>query len=43
MMLARKGSHSKLEEGPRILKYAGPRIPITETHGGVAMKKALLG
>jgi hypothetical protein len=41
MTLARKGHHSKLEEGPRILEYSGPRIFISEIHGGVAMKKAL--
>ena len=31
---------SRVEEGPAILDYAGPRIPIRELHGGLAMKKA---
>jgi AbrB family looped-hinge helix DNA binding protein len=31
---------SSLEEGPVILDYRGPRIPIREMHGGLAMSKA---
>jgi len=31
---------TNIEDGPGILDYAGPRIPIAEMHGGLAMKKA---
>ncbi len=31
---------SSIEEGPTILGYRGPRIPIKEMHGGLAMKTA---
>ena len=31
---------SRIEEGPAILNYTGPRIPVVRMHGGVAMKKA---
>jgi AbrB family looped-hinge helix DNA binding protein len=34
------GAQSRIEEGPAILNYSGPRIPIGEMHGGLAMKKA---
>jgi AbrB family looped-hinge helix DNA binding protein len=32
---------AKIEDGPGILDYTGPRIAITEMHGGLAMKKAV--
>lgn len=36
-----KGRHpSRIEDGPAILNYTGPRIPIEQMHGGEAMKKA---
>ncbi len=31
---------SSLEDGPAILDYRGPRIPISEMHGGLGMRKA---
>ena len=31
---------SRIEDGPAILNYQGPRIPIQDMHGGLAMKKA---
>lgn len=31
---------SSLDTGPAILGYSGPRIPIEEIDGGVAMRKA---
>lgn len=37
--LARRGVQSHIEEGPAILGYSGPRIPVSEMQGGVAMKK----
>lgn len=40
LRLVRKKSTSRIEDGPAILNYRGPRIPIEEMHGGVAMKKA---
>ena len=30
---------SRIEDGPAILDYRGPRIPIACMHGGLAMKK----
>ena len=40
LKLAKKGVRSRVEDGPAILNYSGPRIPIGQMHGGVAMKKA---
>lgn len=40
LKLIKKKAPSRIEDGPDILNYAGPRIPINEMHGGVAMKKA---
>ena len=40
LTLVRKGAYSKVEDGAGILKYSGRRIPVSEMHGGVAMKKA---
>ena len=31
---------TKVEDGPGILNYAGPRLAIAEMHGGLAMKRA---
>ena len=31
---------SRIEDGPAILSYTGPRIPVGQMQGGVAMKKA---
>ena len=39
--VVRKKNASRVEDGPVILNYAGPRIPIAEIHGGAAMKKAV--
>ena len=39
--LVRKQVPSRIEEGPAILGYRGPRIPVAQMHGGIAMKKAL--
>lgn len=39
MRLVRKGSASRIEDGPGILDYAGPRIPISDLRGVVAVKK----
>jgi AbrB family looped-hinge helix DNA binding protein len=40
LKLVKKMTTSRIEEGPAILDYRGPRIPIQDMHGGVAMKKA---
>ncbi len=40
LKLVKRQAPSRIEEGPAILNYAGPRIPIARIHGGVAMKKA---
>jgi len=40
LKLVKKQVASRVEEGPAILNYAGPRIPIARMHGGFAMKKA---
>ncbi|OGA17709.1 MAG: hypothetical protein A3I01_11760 [Betaproteobacteria bacterium RIFCSPLOWO2_02_FULL_65_24] len=40
LKLVKKHAQSRIEDGPAILGYTGPRIPIARMHGGVAMKKA---
>lgn len=40
LRLLRRGATSRVEDGPAILGYAGPRIPINELQGAVAVKKA---
>ena len=40
LKLVKRQAPSRIEEGPAILSYTGPRIPIARMHGGVAMKKA---
>lgn len=40
LKLVKKHAPSRVEEGPAILNYRGPRVPIAQMHGGVAMKKA---
>ena len=38
--MVKKHVSSRVEEGAAILDYKGPRIPVDEMHGGLAMKKA---
>jgi len=40
LRLVKKQVPSRVEEGPAILGYTGPRIPIAHMHGGFAKKKA---
>ena len=40
LKLVKKHAQSRIEDGPAILGYTGPRIPIARMHGGVAMKKS---
>lgn len=40
LKLVKKQTPTRIEDGPAILGYAGPRIPIARMHGGIAMKKA---
>jgi hypothetical protein len=40
LKLVRRHASSRIEEGAAILDYKGPRIPVGEMHGGLAMKKA---
>ena len=40
LKLVKKQVPSRIADGPAILNYTGPRIPIAQMHGGVAMKKA---
>jgi AbrB family looped-hinge helix DNA binding protein len=40
LKLVKKHTSSRVDEGPAMLDYKGPRIPIDEMHGGLAMKKA---
>jgi AbrB family looped-hinge helix DNA binding protein len=40
LKLVKQGTPSHVAEGPAILKYKGPKIPIEQIHGGFAMKKA---
>lgn len=41
LKLVKRRLLSKIEEGPAILNYGGPRIPVASVHGGLAMKKAV--
>lgn len=38
--LVQPGLSSRVEDGPHILDYSGPRIATAKLHGGCAMKKA---
>ena len=40
LKLIKKQTPSRIADGPGILNYAGPRVPIKDMHGGLAMKKA---
>lgn len=40
LKLVSSRSGSRIEEGPLILNYSGPRIPVEQMHGGLAMRKA---
>jgi AbrB family looped-hinge helix DNA binding protein len=40
LRLVKKATPSRIEDGPPILNYSGPRIRIDQMHGGVAMRKA---
>ncbi|HEY4645738.1 MAG TPA: AbrB/MazE/SpoVT family DNA-binding domain-containing protein [Steroidobacteraceae bacterium] len=40
LRLVKRQAPSRIEDGPPILNYSGPRIPIDRMHGGVAMRKA---
>lgn len=40
LKLVKRTAPSRIEDGPRILAYRGPRIPTRRLHGGFAMKKA---
>lgn len=41
--LVSRKTRSRIEDGPGILQYSGPRIPIEDIHGGAAMKKKAAG
>lgn len=38
--LVSRGASTRVEDGPGILDYKGPRIPIDELQGAAAVKKA---
>ena len=40
LTLVKRQAPSRIEDGPAILNYSGPRIPIAQMHGGIAMKRA---
>lgn len=40
LRLVNKRMPSRVEEGPAILNYSGPRITIAQMHGGVAIRNA---
>jgi len=40
LKLVKKGVVSSIEHGPAILDYKGPRVPVEDMHGGIAIKKA---
>jgi len=39
LRLVRRGATSRVEDGPAILDYNGPRIPISDLQGHVAVRK----
>jgi hypothetical protein len=39
LKLVKKQTPSRIEDGPAILNYKGPRVPVAQMHGGVGMKK----
>jgi antitoxin PrlF len=39
LKLVKKHAASRIEQGAAILNYKGPRIPVDQMHGGLAMKK----
>ncbi|HVL57332.1 MAG TPA: AbrB/MazE/SpoVT family DNA-binding domain-containing protein [Burkholderiaceae bacterium] len=41
LRVVKKRSGSRIDEGPAILNYRGPRIPTEQLDGGVAMRKAV--
>lgn len=41
LKLVRKHAPSRIEDSAAILKYKGPRIPVEQMHGGLAMKRAV--
>ena len=40
LTVVRTRTPSRVEDGPGILNYKGPRLAIAEMHGGYAMRKA---
>ena len=40
LRLVKREAPSRIEDGPPILNYSGPRIRIDQMHGGVTMRKA---
>ncbi len=38
---SRKGAPSRIEDGPGILNYKGPRIPLRQLDGAAAVRKAV--
>ncbi|HWZ69958.1 MAG TPA: AbrB/MazE/SpoVT family DNA-binding domain-containing protein [Casimicrobiaceae bacterium] len=40
LKLVKRHAASSIEMGAAILNYKGPRIPVDQIHGGLAMKKA---
>ena len=40
LKLVKKRAPTRIEDGRAILGYTGPRIPVAQMHGGVAMRKA---
>jgi antitoxin PrlF len=41
LTVVRARKASRVEDGPGILNYSGPRIPVDQMHGGLAMKKSV--
>ncbi len=40
LTLVKRQAPTRVEDGPAILNYRGPRIPVNQMHGGLALKKA---
>lgn len=40
MKLVKEHAVTRIEDGPAVLNYSGPRIPLVRLHGGVAMRSS---
>ena len=41
LKVVRTRKPSRVEDGPGILNYKGPRIPVSQMHGGLALQRSV--